>query len=151
MSNKLRLSFSSHAGLSEEAKSKRVGEFMPIALDLDGDGIPFSSNGALHQVDPSDPEQRKRMNEALLEAALRRGTCTASNLRTAPSWRSTANRCRCKGLRLRGRKLARTQRENPPFPTYYQSHSTLRSIYAGELAKTLVKQASHDDSFRRAA
>ncbi|NKB16550.1 MAG: hypothetical protein HC774_06300 [Sphingomonadales bacterium] len=46
---------------------------------FDDDGLPFSSNPALYTVDLTDPEQRKRMDQALLDAALRRGAI-------APLW-----------------------------------------------------------------
>jgi hypothetical protein len=46
---------------------------------FDDDGIPFSSNEALYTVDLTDPEQRKRMDQALLDAAYRRGAI-------APLW-----------------------------------------------------------------
>ncbi len=46
---------------------------------FDDDGIPFSSNPALYQVDLTDPAQRVKLDEALLQAALRRGAI-------APLW-----------------------------------------------------------------
>ena len=46
---------------------------------FDDQGVPFSSNPALYQVDLSDPEQRGGLNDAMLRAAYRRGAI-------APLW-----------------------------------------------------------------
>jgi VCBS repeat-containing protein len=46
---------------------------------FDDNGMPFSTNLALYQVDLTDPEQRGGLNEAMLRAAMRRGA-------VAPLW-----------------------------------------------------------------
>ena len=71
---------------------------------------------------------------------------TASSLRIAPSWRSTANRRQYEGLTLWRAGLAGS--DNPDQTEYYDCDSTPRNVYKGKLPERLLKPARNDDAWR---